>query len=121
MDEQTRSIRDAIQHHRSDRTQKPQYPADLRAAVVAYAAARREKGDGVHLIAKDLGFNANTLYGWLGEKGKGAAAGLRAVDVVATRGRSGGAGGTVTMVTPRGLRIEGLSVHEMAVLLRALS
>ena len=119
MDDLTHRIREEIQHCRSERSRRPEYPDSLRQKIVALARERRESGAGVHRIAQSLGLSPNTLYAWLRE-GK-TTPGLRAVDVVATRRRASTPRSTPTLITPRGFRIEGLGVQDLVTLLRALA
>jgi len=116
-------LRDQIERHRADKAQPNlRFPAALRREILQYAQAHRAGGEGVHAIARGLGLNPNTLYGWLGSEMKRSP--FRPVRVVATRAKSVApvvvARGAV-LVTPQGFRVEGLEPETLAVLLRALA
>ena len=115
-------LRDQIQRHRADRTQPNlRFPETLRQEIVRYAGERRAGGDGVHAIARSLGLNDNTLYGWLVASRPGVP--FRRVRVVATTAKSS-APETVrsaVLVTPQGFRVEGLDLEMLSALLRTLA
>ena len=117
MEDTSRRLREQIQHHRSEGP-RPQFPASLRQEIIAYASKQRASGQGVHAIGRALGLNANTLYVWLAKESRPAE--LRRVEVVSSGRRPAGPV-RATLVTPRGLRVEGLGVQDLVAVLRALA
>lgn len=85
------------------------YPAELRERIVALATAMRANGMGWSGISAKLGLHGETLRRWCGEK----PAGQRMVSVHVVGDE------TVTVVSPTGWRIEGLSLTSAMSLLRA--
>ena len=95
------------------------YPEELRRAAVAYRRQREREGvGGVAAVAAELGVSGLSLARWSRTLER-AEPRFRAVEVVVAerleRAR------TVVVHGPRGLRIEGLSVAEVAELLGRLS
>ncbi|HEU4532506.1 MAG TPA: hypothetical protein VFS00_00265 [Polyangiaceae bacterium] len=94
------------------------YPEALRARVVAYAqrahAAGRTRAD----VADALGLAPVTLARW-GRPTRVAAPGFRPVVVAPEPARAAPAG-SVAVVLPGGVRVEGLSVEQAAELCRRL-
>ncbi len=107
------------------------FPEALRAFAVRYAEQTVEAGGTVVEAAAKLGVSAPTLYEW--RKGRTAGSTQRkkrtktsAVLVPVRVGERPAEGavapaGPVTVVTPGGFRVEGLSVEAAAVLLRKLT
>lgn len=93
------------------------YSPELRALGAEYCREQRRSGRSLREIAADLGVSTLTLSRWLEEP---EAARFRAVEVVAdpvvtvNEGES-----TLCVVTPGGLRIEGLSWLQVTELARA--
>ncbi len=102
------------------------YPADIKARVLAFAKVRRASGASLAALAGELGVSVMTLYGWLkASAGKrrrraGKKPALLPVQIVPDTGVQAGRPSPVVM-GPRGLRVEGLSIEEIAVLLRGLA
>jgi hypothetical protein len=96
----------------------------LRERAAVYAAARVKTGLTRHTVADELGLKDATLAWWLQRREKGVTSkktrGKRGVfqrvQVVAAERRS-----ALVAYGPRGLRIEGLSVDDVAVLVSKLS
>ena len=64
-----------------------------------------------------LGVSRATLDRWLGEEPSGDSSPVREVVV---REEEAGAGAGLTLVTPKGFRIEGLAVADLSALVRSL-
>ncbi len=88
---------------------------DLRELACQYAREAAAHGVSLHRIAVTLGIHDKTLQRWLeGKSAPKSEALVREVRVV-QEPRS-----TPVLVTPSGLRVEGLSIPEIVVLLEAL-
>jgi hypothetical protein len=91
-------------------------PPTLRAAIAAYARDERVAGTSCGAIAERLGVSAESIRRWAvtapGCDGRGE---LVPVQVVAE------AAPTLTVWSPTGYRVDGLSVGEAAELLRRLA
>ena len=96
------------------------YSADLKALGVAHCRARREDGGSYAEIAEELGISALTLSRWL-ESGKPSASAFRPVEVVAEPGSlTSIEAGSLRVILPTGLRIEGLVWPQVLELARVL-
>lgn len=92
------------------------YPAKLRARITAWVIARRERGDWWTDISAAIGIPAQTLVRW-SDTGCVAPHGeMKAVDVIDAPPL-----GTVTLVAPTGLRIEGVSIDAAIAILRGIA
>jgi hypothetical protein len=89
----------------------PCFPADLRARAGRWLAKRRAEGATVAELAEELRLAAGTVLRWSSDAKRSRA--LVPVEVVSTER-------TVSVVSPSGFRLEGLSVSEAAALLQAL-
>ena len=81
---------------------------------MAWAATRRASGATIAELASELGVHASTVTRWRTGQTSGRA--LVPVDVVPDRE----AVRALTVVSPSGFRVEGLSLIEAAALLRAV-
>jgi hypothetical protein len=91
----------------------------LRARVVRFAEQRRSEGRSWMAIATELGARFETVRRWCEAdrpKAKTALA-VRPVEILDTARASDGG---LAIVTPRGLRIEGLVLEHVVALVRAL-
>lgn len=98
----------------SRRARRRRYPAALRERAVRYARMRQARGAVRREIAAELGLNLRTLSNWLDGRGR-----FRAVEVIdARRETTASPTSAVVLVvlTPRGLRIEGLDLDGVAAL-----
>jgi hypothetical protein len=86
---------------------------ELRERVRRWAALRREQGQSWTAIASELGLGLDTLRRWCAVSPSTA---LVAVTVIA----DGSSERLVSIASPMGFRIEGLSLAEASELLRAL-
>lgn len=119
MDEQAAGLRSAIERCRANAaTGRWRASQEVRAAVVAYT--RQCLGDGVSVerVAVELGVGASALRRWL----EAELPSLRRVVVEAGDGDGAEGGGQPgpTLVSPRGYRVEGLSLEAVRALLVAL-
>ena len=119
MDEGVRRIRSQISRFRQGRRSTAvRYPAAFRLEVLAIARRRRARGAGVARIARELGLAPWTLALWLRKRPSGV---LRVVDVTPDPApvSAPSVAGPV-LITPQGVRIEGLDLPALVMLLRAL-
>jgi hypothetical protein len=93
------------------------YPAGFRHAAVRLVRRRVEQGSSVARLARGLGVSEPTLTKWLRPP---TGARLRPVAVAAPPPAPAGARGPV-LVTPHGLRVEGLDPTALIAVLRALA
>lgn len=116
MEQRGQELRRAIDRIRRDRV-RWRCPAGLRSEVVAYVHERRKGGAMLADVAREFGVSESSLGRWVSaERGEDTGqARLREVKVVEPASGRG-----VTLVTPRGYRIEGLDVESAARLLQAL-
>jgi hypothetical protein len=87
------------------------YPPDTQARVVEFAQRRRAEGVSWNQIAGELGMRFETVRRWCAR-----APTMRAVEVVAETRPSG----AVSVLSPSGYRLEGLTLEEAVTVLRAL-
>jgi transposase-like protein len=101
------------------RTSGARYPEELQREAVKCLHEGLEQGLSIRQMAAKSGISSPTLRGWL----RSCTGGLRAVEVMGEErlvsGRSGERQDRV-LVTPGGLRVEGLELEEIATLLRVL-
>jgi hypothetical protein len=88
--------------------------APLITQVVAHVAARRHAGDSMLHIAQDLELGVDTLYRWRRETP--ALPALRPVQVLASSPST-----LLTVHGPGGLRLEGLTLEQVAQLWKRLA
>jgi len=115
MDAQMRRLRAEAQRlaHGRERSQV-RYPRAFRRAAVELA---RRRGGSVASLAHELGVSVPTLQKWLRPT---AAPTLRPVAVTAATAPDGHAVVSPVLITPRGLRVEGLDHDTLITVLRAL-
>jgi hypothetical protein len=97
------------------RGRRRRYPTKLRARISAWVAARRANDAWWCDVARPLGVPAATLKRWA-EPVPATPLALRPVDVI-----DAPAAGTVTLVSPTGLRIEGVAIADAIAILRGLA
>ncbi len=112
-DRELRDLQRALATFRKRRTTR--YPAALRERITAWVTARRGCGDWWPEIAEPLGIPAPTLARWVASRVASAAA-MLPVDVI-----DAPPVGTVTLVAPSGLRIEGVTIDTAIAILRGLA
>lgn len=102
--------------HRSPRGRR--YPEKLRTLAVEHCQDSRLAGQSYSKIAEDLGVNPLTLSRWLDQHD----ARRRALRPVVIKGSAyEGTDGTLAVVSPCGLRVEGVKWPQALELLRVLS
>src|SRR5438128_2397344 len=90
-------------------------PARLRAAIAVYAGNERTAGATCRVIAERLGVSAESIRRWTKRTPARTGGDLLPVRVIAE------AAVTLTVWSPTGYRVDGLSVPEAAELLRRLT
>lgn len=88
-----------------ERGRGKRYPAELRAGVLSFSLTERSRGRSWSEIADDLGLGVPTLMRWC--------SGQRALPVVVKHAETS----TLSVVTPSGWRIEGVTLSQVAELL----
>lgn len=100
------------------RSRGARIPEALRTEVIRYATERRRQGDDVRSIAGALGVSAESIRRWTGAAGPGRA---RALVPIVVRDDGPASTGLLSVTSPGGYRVEGLTVATAASLLRALT
>ena len=113
VDHELRELQRAIAVVKRRRVRR--YPTKLRARITAWVAARRTAGAWWCDAARALGIPAATLVRWAEPRVAGQVAMMR-VDVV-----DAPPAGTVTLVSPTGLRIEDVAIADAIAILRGLA
>lgn len=111
MDDRVVALREALSEIRAGRV-RWRCPGPLRSEVIGYVCERRSEGSGLAGLAAELGLSESTLQRWLQK----ATAGFRKVRVVSPPASTEG----LSLVTPRGYRLEGLTASEALQILRNL-
>ena len=93
------------------------YPRQLREQITAWVRARRQRGDWWCDLSRAIGVPAETLKRWAADHG-GTQIALVPVEVVDAPSTGTG---TVTLVSPTGLRIEGVAIVDAIAILRGLA
>ena len=93
------------------------YPRGLMGKLLSYTVARRRQGAKLVEVAAELGMKSHTLSRWLGEKRPSAS--FERVEVIAPAAPSPAR--KVIVYGPRGLRVEGLELSEVAELVRRVA
>ena len=114
MDERALALREAIDRARQS---GPRWscPAQVRAEVVAYALEQRSGGETLAEVCRRVGIAESSLTRWLQKEREGESPGFRRVTVSNQQSPSG-----LVVVTPRGYRVEGLTVVTTVELLSRL-
>lgn len=118
-------MKDAIRQLRSEARQLTRgkvptairYPAPFRAAVAAVTRMQVEQGASVHRVAGALGLPARSLTRWLQQS---APPMLRPVTVRPEPAPPATLGAGPVLVTPQGVRVEGLDPDTLIAVLRLL-
>ena len=113
--QEARLLRQAIEAH--DRGRGRRYSPELRARVAAFAEKRRAEGATWKAIATELGATFETVRRWgrRPPRSSRSALALRPVEVVAKPVAS-----SLAIVALSGLRVEGVTLDDVIVLVRAL-
>lgn len=123
MHERVERFRRQVEEHFGGRPGRgSRYPEALRAEAIAITDWAVTRGTRVVEVAERLGLGAATLRRWLASP-PDALSELRPVDLIEPEepqaGRNG-SGGSLSLITAGGHRVEGLHLAEVAVLLEAL-
>jgi len=92
------------------------YPAELQGRVVAWAKGRRAAGASWQQIKRELGQKFDTVRRWCQPCAPSRTRALVPVQIISEQP----AARSVSVVSPSGFRVEGLTVSEAAALLRAI-
>ncbi len=120
MQERVRRFHELSQQHLGGRRGRGvRYPEPLRREATALAREALVAGVSLSGVAASLGIGALTLSRWLQSSDRPAS--LRKVEILesSVASREGHSAGVV-VVTPGGYRVEGLTVSQVAELLRTL-
>ena len=122
MESQAHAIRSAVERHRSGRSGRGlRYPRVLQEQAVSYARAARGRGASAWAISRELGIGVGALQRWLGRADRAERPALRRVEVTAEEiSRESSSGSGPVLVLASGVRVEGLSLEQLVVLVRAL-
>ncbi len=107
------ALRRALKAHEAARGKR--YDTALKKRVIAFAEAKRRDGRSWADISSELGIAFETVRRWC--VATDGVHRMREVHVVAERSVQR----VVTVLAPSGHRVEGLSLHDAAALLRALA
>jgi transposase len=105
------------------RGQTARVPQRVRRAVLAYVDAARDEGQAWGQIAEALGLSESALRRWRADDEGRDGVALLPVEMIADEAPvvaawpTRGIGGALTLVSPRGYRVEGLGVEQLAALL----
>jgi transposase len=94
------------------------YPESFHTAAVAFARSHLERGASVTRVARELGLSPWSLARWLQRKPR---AGLLPVTIAPDSARAPRPVASAVLITPRGVRVEGLDRESLIVVLRALA
>ncbi|MGH9463707.1 MAG: hypothetical protein ACRD1X_21095 [Vicinamibacteria bacterium] len=120
MDARVRRFRKQAQLENRGRSgRRRRYSPSLRSLGVAYLREQMQRGWSGETVASELGVSGWSLSRWTRRLKAEKASALRAVEVVAP-GAKVTTSGVVTLVTPDGYRIEGLSGLDVRLVLEAL-
>ena len=116
MDRELQNLRELVAAAGQGR-RRPRFAKPERARIAVWARGEIKRGNDLRVLSEALGLHANTLRKWLADApAEAAAPGLLPVRVAAERPAA-----RLTLVTPGGYRVEGLSVVQVRELLGALA
>lgn len=115
-DREARELRRRVARLKRDRPGF-RFSASLRLRITAWVTVQRERGVWWCDLAREIGVSAETLKRWV-EPRIAATPGLamRPVDVI-----DAPSAGTVTLVAPTGMRVEGVAIADAIAILRGLA
>ena len=110
----------------SGRGARWRFDSGFRAEVVAYMRARQAEGGTQEEAARELGLSSWTLSRWgrqhrPGKQSVEAAAGSKAFHPIAVKREEAESVGALTVHGPGGVRVEGLTLRQVAALLKELA
>jgi len=114
MDRDARELRRRVGRLKRDRPGF-RFSAPLRRDIAAWVAVQRERGVWWCDLSRELGVSAETLKRWVTPPSNSAAS-MLPVDVIDAPPI-----GTVTLVAPGGIRIEGASIDAAIAILRGIA
>ena len=91
------------------------FSAALRAEITAWLAEHRSRGEWWCDLARAIGVPADTLKRWMAPRTTDAAR-LLPVEII-----DAPPVGTITLVSPKGVRLEGVSIADAIAILRSLA
>ncbi len=94
----------------------PCFPRDLKSRASAWLVEQRAAGTTVVELARELGLASGTVLRWSAEARANGSRAMVPVEVIAEPV----AGGALSVTSPVGFRVDGLTLAEAAALLRAL-
>jgi hypothetical protein len=119
MDEEIRRLRtDARRLAQGKARSQVRYPEAFRRAAVTLARMRQGRGGSVTRLAREIGVSEPTLTKWLRPS---PLPGLRPVAVALAAPPEPHAGSSPVLITPNGVRVEGLDRAALVAVLRALA
>ena len=119
MDDRVRQLQSRIRAlHRRQAGSRIRYPEDLRAEIVAVTRAARAAGRSVNRLAQDLGVSSPTLTTWLRRPARGH---VRPVTLAANSVAPLSSTTNAVLVTPQGVRVEGLDLAGLVTVLRSFA
>ena len=120
MDARVRRFRKQARLENGGRSgRRRRYSRSLRSQAVAYLRAQKQRGSSWKTVASELGVSGWSLNRWSRRANVDQTFDLRAVEVI-PKGDEVRTNLVVTLVTPDGYRIEGLSGLEVRSVLEAL-
>jgi len=113
-----KQLRVAVASARAGR-RRAKFSRELKGAVIEYCQPRRAEGSSWAELAGELGLHESQVQEWCAGRSRGARGKLKAVRLVdeSSNARSGS---MLSLQLPGGATIAGLSVADVAALLRAL-
>jgi hypothetical protein len=119
MDGSVRQLRSTVRRlARGKHPNAVRYPASVRGAIVALARTRLGQGQSLARVARGVGVSFPTLASWLGGPAQPA---LRPVTIVPAAPPPAKPASSLVLVTPHGVRVEGLDGDTLVAVLRALA
>lgn len=106
-------------HRRGDRPHATRYPVELRKAVASLARRSRQAGERPSAFARRLGVPPTQIARWVAGSQEIVPVGWR--PVVVDEAETKASARSVVVSHPSGVRVEGLTLSEVASLLRQLS
>ena len=107
--DRAQQFRAAAERHNEDRGRTGwRYPPEIRTLAMEHCQEQREIGRAYSKIAAELGITGASLSRWLEEENPAPAHSFLPVQILEPPEANEPVSGTLNVVTPNGLRIEGL-------------